>query len=64
MSHDPPSHVRTQPGPHSRAPEPQPERSAFRHAPLPAHDRVEVAVLGALGRLARRLGDSPLSLAR
>lgn len=30
----------------------------------PHEDRVEVAVLGALGRLARRLGDSVLSAAR
>lgn len=30
----------------------------------PHEDRVEVAVLGALGRLARRLGDSALSAAR
>ena len=35
-----------------------------RPAPMPREDRVEVAVLGALGRLARRLGDSALSAAR
>lgn len=37
---------------------------SVRFAQVAHEERVEVAVLGALGRLARRLGAAPLSIAR